>query len=86
MPRYAREIWQAKQMFDWAHVLHRQIYDVYADDRLSEPSATRWSSVSPTGTWPAAAPRSWRSPRAWRSWRTSRSAKPSAAGSRRSTA
>ncbi len=35
MPRYAREIWQAKQMFDWAHVLHRQIYDVYADDRLS---------------------------------------------------
>ncbi|HKU62477.1 MAG TPA: hypothetical protein VJQ44_14725 [Gemmatimonadales bacterium] len=35
MPRYAREIWQAKQMFDWAHVLHRQIYDVYADDRLT---------------------------------------------------
>jgi hypothetical protein len=35
MPRYAREIWQAKQMFDWAHVLHRQIYDMYADDRLS---------------------------------------------------
>jgi hypothetical protein len=35
MPRYAHEIWQAKQMFDWAHVLHRQIYDVYADDRLS---------------------------------------------------
>jgi len=21
-------------MFDWAHVLHRQIYDIYADDRL----------------------------------------------------
>ena len=35
MPRYAREIWQAKQMFDWAHVLHRQIYDAYADDRLT---------------------------------------------------
>ncbi len=37
MPRYAREIWQAKQMFDWAHVLHRQIYDAYADDRLTGP-------------------------------------------------
>jgi hypothetical protein len=24
-------------MFDWAHVLHRQIYDVYADDRLAMP-------------------------------------------------
>jgi hypothetical protein len=35
MPRYAREIWQAKQMFDWAHVLHRQIYDAYADERLA---------------------------------------------------
>src|SRR5260370_21262723 len=23
------------RMFDWAHVLHRQIYDVYADERLS---------------------------------------------------
>ena len=34
MPTYAKEAWQAKQMFDWAHVLHRQIYDVYADDRL----------------------------------------------------
>ena len=27
--------WRAKQMFDWAHVLHRQIYDVYADERLA---------------------------------------------------
>jgi hypothetical protein len=35
MPEYAREIWQAKAMFDWAHLLHRQIYDAYADDRLS---------------------------------------------------
>jgi hypothetical protein len=34
MPAYAKEAWRAKQMFDWAHVLHRQIYDVYADDRL----------------------------------------------------
>ncbi len=31
-PRYAKLAWRAKQMFDWAHVLHRQIYDVYADE------------------------------------------------------
>jgi hypothetical protein len=37
MPSYAKEAWQAKQMFDWAHVLHRQIYDAYADDRLAMP-------------------------------------------------
>lgn len=35
MPDYAKLAWQAKQMFDWAHVLHRQIYDVYADERLT---------------------------------------------------
>jgi hypothetical protein len=34
-PTYAKLAWRAKQMFDWAHVLHRQIYDVYSDDRLS---------------------------------------------------
>jgi hypothetical protein len=37
MPAYARRMWRAKQMFDWAHVLHRQIYDVYADQRLTLP-------------------------------------------------
>ena len=34
-PSYAKLAWDAKQMFDWAHVLHRQIYDVYSDERLS---------------------------------------------------
>jgi hypothetical protein len=34
-PRYSKLVWRAKVMFDWAHVLHRQIYDVYADERLS---------------------------------------------------
>ncbi|MGH7656932.1 MAG: hypothetical protein ACREL6_01770, partial [Gemmatimonadales bacterium] len=38
MPSYAKVAWQAKAMFDWAHVLHRQIYDVYADERLSMPA------------------------------------------------
>jgi len=35
MPRYAKLAWRAKEMFDWAHLLHRQIYDIYADPRLS---------------------------------------------------
>jgi hypothetical protein len=35
-PTYAKLAWQAKQMFDWAHVLHRQIYDLYADERLAK--------------------------------------------------
>jgi len=35
MPSYARMAWRAKTMFERAHVLHRQIYDVYADERLS---------------------------------------------------
>lgn len=33
-PSYARVAWRAKLMFDWAHLLHRQIYDIYSDDRL----------------------------------------------------
>lgn len=35
-PAYAKLAWQAKLMFDWAHLLHRQIYDVYADEQLSD--------------------------------------------------
>lgn len=35
MPGYAKFAWRAKQMFDWAHILHRQIYDIYSDHRLS---------------------------------------------------
>jgi hypothetical protein len=27
---------EAKTMFEWAHILHRQIYDVLADERLSD--------------------------------------------------
>ncbi|MBP9199817.1 MAG: hypothetical protein KBF47_07425 [Gemmatimonadales bacterium] len=37
-PAYARAAWRAKLMFDRAHVLHRQIYDIYADERLSDSS------------------------------------------------
>ena len=32
---YAKLVPEAKQMFDWAHVLHRQVYDVWADERLT---------------------------------------------------
>ena len=35
-PEYARLAWRALLMFDRAHVLHRQIYDAYADERLSD--------------------------------------------------
>ncbi len=31
---YAKLAPEAKLMFDWAHLLHRQIYDVWADERL----------------------------------------------------
>lgn len=42
-PRYAKAAWQAKQMFDWAHLLHRQIYDVYSDPRI--PAASKDSLI-----------------------------------------
>jgi hypothetical protein len=32
---YARMAPEAKLMFDWAHILHRQLYDILADERLS---------------------------------------------------
>ena len=32
---YAQLVPEVKHMFDWAHLLHRQIYDVWADERLS---------------------------------------------------
>ena len=35
MPHYMRLAPEAKQMFEWAHILHRQVYDVLADERLS---------------------------------------------------
>ncbi len=34
-PSYAKVAWRAKVTFDWAHILHRQIYDAYADPRLT---------------------------------------------------
>ena len=34
--RYAQLAPEAKVMFEWAHILHRQIYDVLADERLSQ--------------------------------------------------
>lgn len=37
-PRYARLAPEAKVMFDWAHLLHRQLYDVLADERLDWPA------------------------------------------------
>jgi hypothetical protein len=31
---YAKLVPEAKVMFDWAHILHRQTYDVWADERI----------------------------------------------------
>jgi hypothetical protein len=33
---YAKLAPEAKLMFEWAHILHRQMYDVLADERLSD--------------------------------------------------
>ena len=35
-PEWEKLAPEAAAMFDWAHMLHRQIYDVWADDRISE--------------------------------------------------
>ena len=34
--QYSKLVPEAKAMFEWAHILHRQIYDVLADERLSD--------------------------------------------------
>ena len=31
---YAKLVPEAKQMFEWAHMLHRQVYDILADERV----------------------------------------------------
>src|SRR5690606_15219341 len=36
MPGYARLVPEAMMMVDWAHVLHRQAYDILADERIPE--------------------------------------------------
>lgn len=35
-PRYARLAPEAKMMFEWAHLLHRQVYDILADERMGD--------------------------------------------------
>lgn len=34
-PSYAARYWPAALAFDWAHLLHRQVYDALADEKLS---------------------------------------------------
>ena len=38
---YAKLAPEAKAMFDWSHILHRQIYDVLADERLDQGAKDR---------------------------------------------
>ncbi len=40
-PSYARLVPEAKMMFEWAHILHRQIYDIWADSRLDAAAKDR---------------------------------------------
>ena len=40
-PMYARLAPEAKTMFEWAHLLHRQVYDVLADERLDAAAKDR---------------------------------------------
>lgn len=40
-PRYARLAPEAKAMFEWAHILHRQVYDVLGDERLDQAAKDR---------------------------------------------
>jgi hypothetical protein len=35
-PHYSRLVPEARVMFEWAHLLHRQLYDILADNRLNE--------------------------------------------------
>jgi hypothetical protein len=35
MPSVVRLVPEVKAMFEWAHVLHRQVYDVWADERIA---------------------------------------------------
>ena len=37
-PRFSRLAPEIKAMFEWAHILHRQLYDVLADPRLAWPA------------------------------------------------
>ena len=34
-PEWAKLAPEAVEMFEWAHMLHRQLYDIWADDRIS---------------------------------------------------
>jgi hypothetical protein len=40
-PMYSQLAPEAKAMFDWSHILHRQIYDVLADERLDDAARDR---------------------------------------------
>jgi hypothetical protein len=44
MPRYTRLVPRAKEMFEWAHILHRQTYDILADDRIEDKDAVMEAS------------------------------------------
>lgn len=38
---YVKLVPEAKAMFEWAHILHRQLYDILADERLDDAARDR---------------------------------------------
>jgi hypothetical protein len=40
-PHYAQLVPELVAMFDWAHLLHRQLYDIWADPRIADDARDR---------------------------------------------
>lgn len=38
-PRFTRLVWEAQRAFDWAHLLHRSLYDLFASDAVQDREA-----------------------------------------------
>ncbi|MGQ0794426.1 MAG: hypothetical protein ACT4NX_10160 [Deltaproteobacteria bacterium] len=38
-PTYTRMAWEVQRAFDWAHVLHRSLYDLFASDAVADKDA-----------------------------------------------
>ncbi len=83
---YAKLVPEVKTMFDWAHILHRQLYDVLADERLDRAREGSRSRAPRRLLSHAAGPRVHRRARSrWRSCRSSRTRSRSGRRTRSST-
>jgi hypothetical protein len=62
---YAKLAPEAKMMFDWAHILHRQTYDVWADERIPLEEKDRHMAEILATTGAGRTSRSARGPSRW---------------------